>query len=140
MDFAEKLTQLRKSGKMSQEDLAELLGVSRQAVSRWEQGSTFPDIPNLQRIMEVFCVSADYLIGDTQVKGTHSFEESEEDVSRPIQKLKRNRFLVIGMIWLLAAVCFLIAAIDSMQILYVILTLVDVALACVNFFLHFHRK
>ena len=102
MDFAEKLTQLRKSGNMSQEDLAELLGVSRQAVSRWEQGSTFPDIPNLQRIMEVFCVSADYLIGDTQVKGTHSFEESEGDVSRPIQKLKRNRCLVIGMIQLFA--------------------------------------
>ena len=64
MSFADKLIQLRKAKGLSQEDLADSLGVSRQAISRWEQGNTFPDLLNLQKIMKVFGVSADYLICD----------------------------------------------------------------------------
>jgi transcriptional regulator with XRE-family HTH domain len=64
MKFEEKLIQLRKSRGMSQEDLAEHLDVSRQAVSRWEQGSTLPDIPNLRKLCDLFQVSADELIRD----------------------------------------------------------------------------
>ena len=47
MKFNDKLTALRKQKGMSQEQLAELLGVSRQAVSRWELGTTMPDAEKL---------------------------------------------------------------------------------------------
>ena len=47
MKLAEKLVTLRKSSGLSQEELAERLNVSRQAVSRWEMGSAMPDAGNL---------------------------------------------------------------------------------------------
>ncbi len=64
MTFAEKLLLLRKAAALSQEDLAEKLHVSRQAVSRWEMGTAMPDSPNLLEISRLFQVSADYLLRD----------------------------------------------------------------------------
>lgn len=142
MSFADKLIQLRKAKGLSQEDLADSLGVSRQAISRWEQGNTFPDLLNLQKIMKVFGVSADYLICDE-----YAAEGNNDDLPAPeTDKLqsqfdfKANRFLIIGFLWVFAALCFLITAIDTMNILYVVLTLADIILACVNFVLHFRNK
>ena len=62
MTFAEKLTQLRKRESYTQEELADILQVSRQAISRWEMGSAVPDSSNLLRISKLFKVSADYLL------------------------------------------------------------------------------
>ncbi len=67
MDFSEKFIKLRKSASLTQEQAAEKLGVSRQAISRWEQGTALPDALNIAGICMVFGVSADYLIGDTQI-------------------------------------------------------------------------
>ncbi|HUM43747.1 MAG TPA: helix-turn-helix transcriptional regulator [Fervidobacterium sp.] len=64
MTFGEKLTTLRKQHGLSQEDLAEKLSVSRQAISRWELDSTLPDAENLLQISKLFGVSVDYLIND----------------------------------------------------------------------------
>lgn len=142
MSFADKLIQLRKAKGLSQEDLADSLGVSRQAISRWEQGNTFPDLLNLQKIMKVFGVSADYLICDE-----YAAEGNNDDLPAPeTDKLqsqfdfKANRFLIIGFLWVFAALCFLITAIDTMNILYVVLALADIILACINFVLHFRNK
>ena len=49
---------------MSQEELAEQLDVSRQAVSRWEVGSALPDASNILQLSKLFGVSADYLLND----------------------------------------------------------------------------
>lgn len=64
MTFGEKLLRLRKRDGLSQEGLAEALGVSRQAISRWEMGTAMPDSPNLLKISRLFKVSADYLLYD----------------------------------------------------------------------------
>lgn len=64
MTFGEKLLKLRRQEGFSQEDLAGRLNVSRQAVSRWEQGETLPDAPNLLQISRLFGVSTDYLLCD----------------------------------------------------------------------------
>lgn len=53
---------LRKDQKVSQEELAEQLGISRQAIAKWENGTTFPDIQNLIRLSEIFCVTIDSLV------------------------------------------------------------------------------
>ena len=76
MKFNEKLTIHRKKNGLSQEDLADKLGVSRQAISRWELGSTMPDATNLLQLSDLFGVSIDYLL--------HDDYESDSDI--PIVK------------------------------------------------------
>ncbi len=62
MDFAQKLTNLRIQRGYSQEKLAEKLYVSRQAVSKWEVGTTLPETEKIIAISNFFDVSIDYLL------------------------------------------------------------------------------
>ena len=64
MRLSEKIIYLRKQNGMSQEELANELQVSRQAVSRWEVGSALPDAMNILGLSKLFEVSADYLLND----------------------------------------------------------------------------
>ena len=64
MNFAEKLLKLRTQCGYSQEALAEKLNVSRQAVSKWELGTTLPETDKVITISEFFNVSTDYLLKD----------------------------------------------------------------------------
>ncbi len=63
MNFADKLKQIRKDKKLSQEDLAELLDVSRQAVSKWEQGAGYPEVEKLLLLSDMLNISLDSLMG-----------------------------------------------------------------------------
>ena len=62
MSFAENLKQLRKERQLSQEDLAEILDVSRQAVSKWEQGIGYPEVEKLLLIARKLRISLDSLM------------------------------------------------------------------------------
>ena len=62
MLFNEKLKKLRKEKNLTQEDLAERLNVSRQAITKWESGEGVPDIENLKQISIYFDVSIDELV------------------------------------------------------------------------------
>ena len=73
MKLSDKLVGLRKSAGMSQEELAEKLNVSRQAVSRWEMGSAMPDAANILQLSKLFHVTTDYLLN----------EEYESDADLP---------------------------------------------------------
>ncbi len=64
MSISVKIQQLRKSNGLSQEQLAEKLDVSRQAISKWESGVTFPDVEKIVLISELFNISTDYLLKD----------------------------------------------------------------------------
>lgn len=64
MHLSEKIQLLRKQQGLSQEALADQLGVSRQAVSRWETGSALPDAGNLLQLSRLFGVTADSLLSD----------------------------------------------------------------------------
>ena len=64
MILAEKITEERKKNGWSQEEMAEKLSVSRQAVSKWECGQSCPSIENLCVISEILDVSIDTLIGE----------------------------------------------------------------------------
>lgn len=73
MIFADKIIQLRKESNWSQEELASQLGVSRQSISKWESGSSLPDLDKIIKLSQIFDVSTDYLLKD----------EMEEDTSAP---------------------------------------------------------
>lgn len=60
--FGDNLTALRKINKMTQEQLAEKVGVSRQAVAKWESGETSPDLFNSKLLADVFGVTIDDLV------------------------------------------------------------------------------
>ncbi len=62
MSFAENLKQLRKERQLSQEDLAEILAVSRQAVSKWEQGIGYPEVETLLLLSSKLNISLDSLM------------------------------------------------------------------------------
>ena len=64
MSFAENLKQLRKERQLSQEDLAEILDVSRQSVSKWEMAAGYPEVEKLMLISEKMNISLDSLMGD----------------------------------------------------------------------------
>ncbi len=57
-----KIQQLRKQNGMSQEKLAQLLGVSRQSVSKWESGQSLPEIDKIIQLSNIFEVTTDYLL------------------------------------------------------------------------------
>ena len=64
MSLAEKMIELRKQNGLSQQDLADRLGVSRQAISRWETGAVQPLADSVKSLAQVFQVSTDYLLND----------------------------------------------------------------------------
>ena len=77
MNFAEKLQILRKEKGMSQENLAETIGVSRQAVSKWESGQSYPEMDKLIALSELFNVSMDNLVKDgNQVANENKAQDS----------------------------------------------------------------
>ena len=72
--FAEQLKKLRQEKNISQEELAKQLFISRQAISKWENGDATPDLDNLVKLSEILTVSLDEL-----VNGKKSVPTKEED-------------------------------------------------------------
>ena len=68
MNFSEKLKEIRKKEGLSQEQLAERIGVSRQAITKWETGKGLPDVENMVIIAEIFKTTLDDLLRGSAVK------------------------------------------------------------------------
>lgn len=121
MKFGEKLSFLRKQQDMTQQELAERLGVSRQAVSRWEQGTAKPSTENLISIGKLFHVSVDALVNESVQLQTEStvqvavVEEKEgvEEEKELIEKPHRNGILKLVGTVILAIVAILAVCIGS---------------------------
>ena len=64
MILAEKIALLRRRSGLSQEELAEQMQVSRQSVSKWESGTSIPDLEKILRLSALFGVSTDFLLKD----------------------------------------------------------------------------
>ena len=73
MNIADRIQHLRKSRGISQEELAEQIGVSRQAVSKWESGQSTPDLEKIILLSDYFETTTDYLL-----KGMEPAKESEK--------------------------------------------------------------
>lgn len=64
MTLGQKLKEIRKRFGLSQEQLAEIMNVSRQAITKWENDNGLPDVSNLQELSRVFGITIDYLLND----------------------------------------------------------------------------
>ena len=80
MKFNENLKYLRKEAKLTQEQLAEKLNVSRQAVTKWESGQSLPDIQNLKEMADMFGVTMDALVGDIGTKKESVMNKKINDI------------------------------------------------------------
>lgn len=80
MTLPENLKKIRRQNKYSQEKLAELLGVSRQAVSKWETGAANPDTNNLMKLSKIYGIAIEDLIGEQPTK------ENVIDIKEPIKR------------------------------------------------------
>lgn len=90
MIFSEKLQLIRKNKGLTQEDLAERIAVSRQAVAKWESGQVYPDIGNLIQISNLFNVTVDYLVKDQECI-VDCFGDSHPDLEKLIEfRLEAN--------------------------------------------------
>ena len=83
MEFNEKLQELRKNKKLTQEELAEDLYVSRTAISKWESGRGYPNIDSLKEIAKYFSVTIDELLSGDEVLSI-----AEEDNKQKEKHLK----------------------------------------------------
>lgn len=94
MIFADKLIQLRKKSGMSQEQLAQKLDVSRQAVSKWEGAQAIPDLERVVRLSQLFGVSTDYLLKDEMEQEEFTAQE-ETGCARRVSLEEANAFLTV---------------------------------------------
>lgn len=97
MILADKIMEERKKNGWSQEELAEKLGVSRQAVSKWESAGSIPDLQKVLQLATLFGVSTDYLLRDDIVPEQNApvvYQETEKSESlRRVSMEEANEFL-----------------------------------------------
>jgi len=85
MNFCEKLQTMRKEKGLSQEALAEMLNVSRQSVSKWESGQSYPEMEKLITLSEIFGVTIDSLIKNGELQ-----EDKQNTISQPYWTTRGN--------------------------------------------------
>ena len=112
MSIGQRISELRKNSSISQEYVAEKLGVSRQAVSKWETDASAPDTYNLIALAELFGVSVEYLATGKCVTETRPTQKA---IARPHSTQK-----ILGFILLSAGLLSLILGILLTEILIIL--------------------
>lgn len=125
MKTEEKLHTLRKQKGITQAELAEIMDVSRQAVSRWESGVVIPSIENLKRLSSLYGVPLDYLLKEeeddssqSQNEGTSDLDAGlgihlQEDTSFENGDKKKRKRLVVGLLLGIAAMLVILGIVVS---------------------------
>lgn len=99
MTFAEKLKKLRNDNRLTQEQLADKIYVTRTAVSKWETGNGYPSIDSLKQLSNLFQVSIDELISDKDIENKKLLDDK-----------KARKMYYIAIIFLAITVLFTLLA------------------------------
>jgi transcriptional regulator with XRE-family HTH domain len=89
MKLAEKIQAIRKQKNLSQEQLADLLNISRQSVSKWESGQSVPELDKIVQLSDIFSVSTDYLLKDNILQNTLINQQPEINIQNKV--LQENK-------------------------------------------------
>ena len=133
MSFADNLYAIRKKNGLTQEDVAEMLGISRQAVSRWEQGDGYPERDKLVILSEKFGIPTDDLLGsgsldDTALSGMLNSDPAKPDpdiacstddaTGKPAPEKKRNLILfIIALLIIAGIIAFVVYSIRPVKVI-----------------------
>lgn len=107
MNLSQKILYCRKKKGLSQESLAALLDVSRQAVSKWETGESEPEVGKLKTLAEVFGVSADWLLDSSESEETAEKSDSFSQATGFIGRMIRRYGWVGGLYMAIAGALFI---------------------------------
>ncbi len=123
MNISDKILKLRKEKGMSQEMLAEALGVSRQSVSKWESGTALPDTDKIIAMSELFGVSTDYILKNDPTENFISVAEdepvappAEEGETMKTKKKKKKNGKAKKIVKIIAAILALCIAVTAVAI------------------------
>ena len=105
MTFGTKLQQIRKAAGLSQEQLADLINMSRQAISKWETDQAAPDIEKVSLLCDIFKISADELLGNENLS---QHESTNGKLEGCVKMNIKKRYFTAGWITALAGTVLLI--------------------------------
>lgn len=107
MTIGKKMQKLRKENGLSQEQLAEKFGLSRQSISKWESEQSVPDISNIIQLSELFGVSTDYLVKDLD-------EDSAllNSTKKPVHTFNKKRMIILAAVLVISLLSNLILRAD----------------------------
>lgn len=131
MDIGFKIKDARAASRLTQEQAAEKLGVSRQTISSWENGKTYPDIVSVIKMSELYGVSLDRLLkGEEKTEMSDYLDYLEESTDTVKSRVKLSKLILIAAylgIWTVSVVAFWLfaygtgAAGYSIAVLYTVL-------------------
>ncbi len=115
MTLGEKIYKLRSEKNLSQGDLSELLGVSRQSVSKWENDGAIPDLDKIVKLAEIFGITIDELVKGEDISAPAEEKPAEIIVKKesvfPPRKIIGTILLSLSLI--IAFICFVIGGIEG---------------------------
>ena len=88
--FGNRLAELRRQHNMTQYDIADRLNVTAQAVSKWENDLTSPDIDTLIALSDIFDISVDELLGKKKKEALYVPAENRKDINQMVLRIKVN--------------------------------------------------
>lgn len=143
MTFGEKLSKLRKENNYTQEQLADMLNVSRQSVSKWESNMAYPETDKIISLARLFECSTDYLLKDECISKNEEIDESISESNSVKAKYPVGHQRIIGYILLsislIAGILIFLLA-ESEDELYVTFSFVISVLSCSLICLFVKRK
>ena len=126
MTLGEKIARQRRELNYTQEQLADILGVSRQSISKWESDIAYPETDKLIELGKLFACSMDYLLKEeiTEKDGvqTSGFTEKVEEIRRKVmtEKSKRKAKKILKIIGIILAVVLTIDIISMILYFFVL--------------------
>ncbi len=106
MEFGKKIQFLRKENRMSQEKLAERINVSRQAISKWEQGIAVPDTDNIVQLCKFFQVPIEYLLFDEYDSVEQVEPALKQETRKAREKVMPIVLITMGIMCEIISICF----------------------------------
>lgn len=122
MKFNEKLTLIRKKQGLSQEELGLELDVSRQTVSKWEAGQSYPDFQKLVKLSDYFGMTLDELVKDIDVQDVREKNITDEKVASIFSDLEQSKEMLSKVMkwasWLGIAILIAVVAVFVLHRIY----------------------
>lgn len=110
MDIGNKLQRARTKANLTQEQVAEALGVSRQTISNWENEKTYPDIRSVVTLSDLYNVSLDYLLKDKEEESVTNYLDYLEESTNTVKSKNRLSEIILFAtylaIWAFALITF----------------------------------